>query len=380
MHFILFLLLIVTTFLGVFTSAWEYYYVDDNGDSGYGEPDYYADLGIERTATAREIKRKYRTLARELHPDKQKIYDSNTQNKFEKIQVAYEVLSNPEKRDAYDDTGLSTFTSRWDWIHALESRGKPVDGSKGFFKDLDLIIQFTPTTLKHFYNYQRDPYIVDFYAPWCSHCLDAAPAIRSLAISLDAESSKIKVGAVNCEHYGNICEEFGVHSYPTLKIFYVDENGNRREDNSDHHKKYEDILPWIKRITESKVQSLSRNNFQGNVLVTTSLYIISFTAGEWCPPCTRFRTSFRDAAYKLVDGTKDIAFGQVDCDQHKSFCSEFNVGHYPYLIMYPPSKDRSKDNFIDLNIDNVNNADVLSVLERIIPAILPSPVQQTLET
>ena len=36
------------------------------------EPDYYADLGISSTATAREIKRKYRSLALELHPDKQK--------------------------------------------------------------------------------------------------------------------------------------------------------------------------------------------------------------------------------------------------------------------------------------------------------------------
>ena len=109
---------------------------------------------------------------------------------------------NPEKRDAYDSTGLSTFhislglgtrigTSYW----------KTCRWHQRIFKDLDLIIQFQSYSLRSFYQQQHDPFVVGFYAPWCSHCLDAAPAIRSLAISLDAENSKVKVGAVNCEQY-----------------------------------------------------------------------------------------------------------------------------------------------------------------------------------
>ena len=107
------LLLIVTT-----SSSFEYYYYEEEEDfGGYGggnhhhshhhyhqdeeqvaEPDYYADLGISKTATAREIKKKYRMLALELHPDKQKKHDLSVQERFEKVQAAYEVLSNPRKR------------------------------------------------------------------------------------------------------------------------------------------------------------------------------------------------------------------------------------------------------------------------------------------
>ena len=379
------LLLIVTT-----SSSFEYYYYEEEEDfGGYGggnhhhshhhyhqeeeqvaEPDYYADLGISKTATAREIKKKYRMLALELHPDKQKKHDLSVQERFEKVQAAYEVLSNPEKRDAYDDTGLSTFTSRWDWVNALQRRGKQVDSSKGFFKDLDLITQFTPSNLNHFYHHQRDPFIVDFYAPWCSHCLDVAPAIRSVAISLDAENSNIKVGAVNCEQYGDLCGDFNIHSYPTLQIFYVDEDGNRQHDKSASHNP-EELMQWIKRTTESKVEIITRHNFNQKVLRSSSLYIISFTAGHWCGPCMRFRTSFKNAAFNMdVDGK--VKFGQINCDQDKRFCQEFDVGHYPYLIMYGSGNNKVKEKYIDLNIDHVSNGDILNVIERILPIVILS--------
>jgi molecular chaperone DnaJ len=62
--------------------------------------DYYAMLGIRRDAGQDEIKRAYRRLARELHPDVNP--DPETQDKFKEITQAYEVLSDPEKRQMYD--------------------------------------------------------------------------------------------------------------------------------------------------------------------------------------------------------------------------------------------------------------------------------------
>lgn len=67
--------------------------------------DYYKTLGVARTATPEEIKRAYRKLAREFHPDKNK--SKGAEDKFKEINEANEVLSDAEKRKAYDTLGAN---------------------------------------------------------------------------------------------------------------------------------------------------------------------------------------------------------------------------------------------------------------------------------
>jgi curved DNA-binding protein len=65
--------------------------------------DYYKVLGVGREASAEEIKRTYRKLARKYHPDVSK--EKNAEEKFKEVQEAYEVLHDPKKRQAYDQLG-----------------------------------------------------------------------------------------------------------------------------------------------------------------------------------------------------------------------------------------------------------------------------------
>lgn len=68
----------------------------------YYEKDYYAALGVSKTATAAEIKKAYRALARDLHPDKNP-GDAKAENRFKDVSEAYDVLSDDTKRKEYDE-------------------------------------------------------------------------------------------------------------------------------------------------------------------------------------------------------------------------------------------------------------------------------------
>ncbi|KAJ8679799.1 hypothetical protein QAD02_015586 [Eretmocerus hayati] len=66
--------------------------------------DFYAILGVDRNADKNQIKKQYRRLAQKLHPDKNK-NDPNASEKFQDLGAAYEVLSDPAKRQQYDNCG-----------------------------------------------------------------------------------------------------------------------------------------------------------------------------------------------------------------------------------------------------------------------------------
>ena len=72
--------------------------------------DYYKILGVDKNASEEDIKKAYRKLARKLHPDLNPD-DKEAHKKFQQINEANEVLSDPDKRKKYDQYGK-------DWQHA----------------------------------------------------------------------------------------------------------------------------------------------------------------------------------------------------------------------------------------------------------------------
>src|ERR671911_711074 len=91
--------------------------------------DLYKVLGVSKGASQEEIRRSYRKLAREHHPDANHD-DDKAEERFKEIQHAYEILSNPEKRRQYDE-GPRTFFGGGN-----AGRGTPGDARVGDFSDL----------------------------------------------------------------------------------------------------------------------------------------------------------------------------------------------------------------------------------------------------
>ena len=90
--------------------------------------DYYEVLGVAKDASQEDIKKAYRSLAKKYHPDISK--EPNANEKFAEIQVAYDCLSDPEKRSNYDKFGTEDVNQGFG--------GQGFDGFSGFggFEDI----------------------------------------------------------------------------------------------------------------------------------------------------------------------------------------------------------------------------------------------------
>ncbi len=95
--------------------------------------DYYKTIGVEKNATADEIKKAYRKLAIKYHPDKTKD-DKQAEEKFKEVTEAYEVLGDAEKRKKYD-----SFGENWKHAQANSNTGnqQPGTGYGGDFSGFD---------------------------------------------------------------------------------------------------------------------------------------------------------------------------------------------------------------------------------------------------
>ncbi|MPC13941.1 DnaJ subfamily C member 16 [Portunus trituberculatus] len=191
--------------------------------------DPYSILGIHRKADTQEIKKSYKKLAKEWHPDKNPSPDASS--KFIEINQAYELLMDPERRRIFDTTGQTDDQPNFRKTYDYSSYGRfdPFDnifsnfgGNFHFnFKHGDgtNIYMKQSITFKSYQNSivhlsKKQPYLILFYAVWCVACAHIEPIWKRLNEEL--EPINFGMATVHAEREVELAKKIGVKTVPYL--------------------------------------------------------------------------------------------------------------------------------------------------------------------
>ncbi|XP_058017219.1 dnaJ homolog subfamily C member 16 isoform X1 [Ahaetulla prasina] len=192
--------------------------------------DPYRILGVSRTASQADIKKAYKKLAREWHPDKNK--DPGAEDKFIQISKSYEILSNEEKRlnfDRYGDVGENQGFPHQQQ-QAQHRHAHPFHESfyfdESFFhfpfnseRHQDPIDEKYLLHFSHYVNEVvpesfRKPYLIKITSDWCFSCIHIEPVWKEVVQELEALG--VGIGVIHAGYERRLAQHLGAHSTPSI--------------------------------------------------------------------------------------------------------------------------------------------------------------------
>jgi len=195
-------------------------------------------------------------------------------------------------------------------------------------------------------------WIVEFYAPWCGHCKQLAPQYQKAAQAL---KGIIGVGAVDCDVHKQLCGQYGVQGFPTIKVFGANKNkpedyqGGRTADaivqaaQKSAQKLVQDRLGGKSSSgsggksggsgggAKGDVVELTDSNFKKLVLQSDDMWLVEFFA-PWCGHCKNLEPHWKSAAGELKGKVK---LGAVDATVHQELAQQYGVRGYPTIKYFP---------------------------------------------
>ncbi|KAL6119978.1 dnajc16 [Pungitius sinensis] len=187
------------------------------------EMDPYKVLGVTRSASPAEIKKVYKRLAKEWHPDKNK--NAGAEDMFIQITKSYEILSSEDKRANYDRYGQTDDTQpyggaryghRRDSFYFDESFYNFPFNNKNHrdFADSKYTLHFNQYVNDVVPDSYKRPYLIKITSDWCFSCIHIEPVWKEVVQEM--ETLGVGVGVVDVGHERRLANHLGAHRTPSI--------------------------------------------------------------------------------------------------------------------------------------------------------------------
>jgi len=207
------------------------------------------------------------------------------------------------------------------------------------------VVDLTPNNFDNRVKDSDGVWVVEFYAPWCGHCQRLVPEYTKAGKAL---KGIVGVGAIDCDQHKQLCGQYGVQGFPTIKIFGA--NKNKPEDfNGD--RSASGIVQAAQRVAQKVVQDrlggkssgsggsgskddvveLTEKNFKKLVLQSDDMWLVEFFA-PWCGHCKNLEPHWKSAAGELKGKVK---LGAVDATVYQELAQQYGVRGYPTIKYFP---------------------------------------------
>lgn len=229
------------------------------------EYDPYKILGVSRSASQAEIKRAYKSLAREWHPDKNK--DPKAEDMFIKISKSYEILSNEERRSNFDRYGQMDENQPFGHSqhHGFRSFHNSFYFDESFFHfprsrdfaDSKYMLHHAQFNSDVLPDSHKRPYLIKVTSEWCFACIHIEPVWKETVQEL--EPLGVGIGIVDLGYERRLANQLGAHRAPSIiglvngRVTFFHQAVVR-----EHLRQFvEDLLPQklVEKITDNNYQS-----------------------------------------------------------------------------------------------------------------------------
>ncbi|KAJ3602908.1 hypothetical protein NHX12_030653 [Muraenolepis orangiensis] len=307
------------------------------------ENDPYRTLGVGRSASQSDIKKAYKHLVREWHPDKNK--DPGAEDMFIKISKSYEILSNEERRANFDrygqmeDNQAFGHSQQQDYRNSFHNSFYFDESFFHFprsrdFADSKYLLHHAQFNSDLLPDSHRRPYLIKVTSDWCFACIHIEPVWRETVLEL--EPLGVGIGIVDMGYERRLASQLGAHRTPSIlgvvngRVTFFHQAVVR-----DHLRQFiEDLLPqrMVEKVTDKNYQT-----FLSGWRTENKPSVLLFDQAPVFPLMYKLTAfAFRDY----------VRFGYVDQGEtsNNPLLRRFNINTYaPTMLLFKEDTEKPAD-------------------------------------